>query len=55
MPETHTGITYESVASKVPPSLDTKKQCFILGGFGHRPKCFWNDRKKISYFGQNVW
>jgi len=23
--------------------------------FGHRPICFWNDRKKLSHFGQNVW
>jgi len=23
--------------------------------FGHRPKYFWNDRKKLSHFGQNVW
>ena len=23
--------------------------------FGHRSKCFWNDRKKLSHFGQNVW
>jgi len=22
--------------------------------FGHRPKRFWNDRKKLSHFGQNV-
>jgi len=22
---------------------------------GHRPKRFWNDRKKFSHFGQNVW
>jgi len=23
--------------------------------FGHRPKCFWNDRKKLCHFGQTVW
>jgi len=23
--------------------------------FGHRPQWFWNDRKKLSHFGQNVW
>jgi len=23
--------------------------------FGHRPKCFSNDRKKLCHFGQNVW
>jgi len=23
--------------------------------FRHRPKRFWNDRKKFSHFGQNVW
>ena len=23
--------------------------------FVHGPKCFWNDRKKLSHFGQNVW
>ena len=23
--------------------------------FRHRPKRFWNDRKKLSHFGQNVW
>ena len=22
--------------------------------FGHRPKCFWNDRKILSHFGQNI-
>jgi len=26
-----------------------------LSFFGHRPKWFWNDRKKSSHFGQNVW
>jgi len=23
--------------------------------FSHRLKCFWNDRKKFSHFGQHVW
>jgi len=23
--------------------------------FGHRPKRFWNDWKKLSHFGQNIW
>jgi len=23
--------------------------------FGHRPKCIWSDRKKLSHFGHNVW
>jgi len=23
--------------------------------FGHRLKCFWNDRKKSNHFGENVW
>jgi len=23
--------------------------------FDHRPKRFWNDRKELSHFGQNVW
>jgi len=23
--------------------------------FGHKPKWFWNDRKNVSHFGQNVW
>jgi len=26
--------------------------CFFRSSVGHRPKWFWNDRKKI---GQNVW
>ena len=26
--------------------------CFF---FGRRPKRFWNGRKKLSHFGQNVW
>jgi len=29
--------------------------CFSLGFFGHRRKRFWNDRKKLSHFDQNVW
>ena len=28
---------------------------FFRSFFGHRPKCFLNDRKKLSHFGQNVW
>jgi len=26
-----------------------------LFSFGHWPKCFWNDRKKFSHSGRNVW
>jgi len=29
--------------------------CIFRSFFGYRPKCFWNDWKKFSNFGQNVW
>ena len=28
---------------------------FYRSFFGRRPKLFWNDRKKLSHFGQNFW
>jgi len=31
------------------------RHCWKLFFFGHRPKCFWNDQKQLSHFGQNVW
>ena len=33
----------------------TKHHWHSLVFFGHRPKCFWNDRKELSHFGWNVW
>jgi len=36
------------------PLYKTATLHWALLFFGHRPERFWNDRKKLSHFGQNV-
>jgi len=33
----------------------TAQVCFFQSFFGHTLKCFWNYRKKLSHFHQNIW
>jgi len=47
--------TYKMFRKKLKPNL--KHTLPVLAHslfFGHRPKRFWNDRKKFSHFRQNV-
>ena len=45
----------EHVSYIVFSNVRVSKTVFFRSFFGHRPKRFWNDRKNLSHFGQNVW